>query len=157
MEPMLVPAEPVHEPMDVRSLMRQKVFTNVAAVGGLTELCDLAHKMQPDMVPADATVTEDTVVALLRAVVALTLVPPPMQAAPPPEIPSPTQPVPQPVLQSSPRHGRRDRMMRTPTFNSLLDGRQELDAETVDMAVGISAAVAASRARAGAHLAGQIE
>ena len=48
-------------------------------------------------------------------------------------------------------------MMRTPTFNSLLDGRQELDAETVDMAVGISAAVAASRARAGAHLAGQIE
>ena len=107
--------------------------------------------------PTDATVTEDTVVTLLRAVVALTLVPPPMEAAPPPEVPSPTQPA--PVLQCSPS-GRRGRMMHTPTFNSLLDGgrqQQEVDAETVDMAVDISAAAAASRARAGLHLAGQIE
>ena len=76
----LVAAEPVHEPENVRALMRQKLVANLAAVGGLTELCDLAHKMQPDLVPAEANVTEDTVVALLRAVVALTLVPQPMEA-----------------------------------------------------------------------------
>ena len=51
-EPTLVPAEPVHEPEDARGLMRQKlVFTNLAAVGGLADLGDLARKVQPDLVP----------------------------------------------------------------------------------------------------------
>ena len=104
-EPTLVPAEPVHEPEDARGLMRQKLFTNLAAVGGLADLGDLARKVQPDLVPADVTVTEDTVMALLRAVVALTLVPPPMETAAPPEAPSPTQSAPQqpiPAVQASP-------------------------------------------------------
>ena len=42
-EPTPVHAEPVHEPGDVRDLMRQKLFTNLASVGGLADLGDLAH------------------------------------------------------------------------------------------------------------------
>ena len=89
-EPTSLAAEPVHTLKDVRDFMRQKVFTNLVAVGGLADLGELAHKVQPDLVPdLDTTVTEDTVTALLRAVIALTLVPPPLEAASPPEIPSP--------------------------------------------------------------------
>ena len=97
-EPTLVPAEPIHEPEDGRGVMRQKIFANIAAVGGLADLCDLAHKLQPDLVPANVTMSEDTVSALLRAVIALTLVPARMEVAPPAEIPSPpTQAAPQPT------------------------------------------------------------
>jgi hypothetical protein len=41
-EPAVVPAEPVHEPEDNRDLMRHKLFTNLAAVGGLADLGELA-------------------------------------------------------------------------------------------------------------------
>ena len=44
-EPTLVPAEPVHEPEDVRGVTRQKLFANLAAVGGLADLGDLARKL----------------------------------------------------------------------------------------------------------------
>ena len=50
-EPAAVPAEPVHEPEDNRDLMRHKLFTNLAAVGGLADLGELAHRVQPGLVP----------------------------------------------------------------------------------------------------------
>ena len=62
-EPTLVPAEPVHEPEFFRGVMRQKLLANLAAVGGLADLGDFAHKLQPDLVPADVTASEDTVEA----------------------------------------------------------------------------------------------
>ena len=158
-EPTLVAAEPVHEPENVRALMRQKLVANLAAVGGLTELCDLAHKMQPDLVPAEANVT-----ALLRAVVALTLVPQPMEAAPQPEISSPTLPTPQPTpAEPSPGRRQRPRMMRTPSLlgDPVTNGgrrqRELLEAETISMAVDVAGSAASSRARAAGHLASLLE
>ena len=56
LEATLVPAEPVHEPEDVRGVMQQKLFANLTAVGGLADLGDFAHKLQPDLVPANVTV-----------------------------------------------------------------------------------------------------
>ena len=158
-EPTLVAAEPVHEPENVRALMRQKLVANLAAVGGLTELCDLAHKMQPDLVPAEANVT-----ALLRAVVALTLVPQPMEAAPQPEISSPTLPTPQPTpAEPSPGRRQRPRMVRTPSLlgDPVTNGgrrqRELLEAETISMAVDVAGSAASSRARAAGHLASLLE
>ena len=157
-EPTLVHAEPVHEPEDIRSAMRQKLATNLAAVGCLADLSAFAHKMQPDLVPADVTVTEDTVMALLRAVVALTLVPPPMETAAPPAARAPQ---PTPAAQASPARHERPRMMHTPSFlDTCTDGgrrRELIEKETVDMVLDASGAAASSRARAEAHLAGVIE
>ena len=47
--------------------MRQKLLANLAAVGGLADLGDFAHKLQPDLVPADVTASEDTVEAQKEA------------------------------------------------------------------------------------------
>ena len=68
MEPTLVPAEPVHdEPTDFRGAMRHQLHANLAAVGGLADLSDLARKLQPDLIPTNVTVNEDTVSALLAS------------------------------------------------------------------------------------------
>ena len=90
--------------------------------------------------PKDTTAGEDTVKALLRAVVALTLVPAPFAPAPEPDPPEllPELPPPPPQHTSPPR---RSRMMHTPSFlecdpRTLIHRQRESDA--VQMAVDTS-------------------
>ena len=151
-EPTPVQAEPVHEPGDVRDLMRQKLFTNLASVGGLADLGDLAHKVQPDMVPADVTVTEDTVAALLRAIVALTLVPPPLEATLPPEVPSlstpspPVQPAKDCRATASATRPSKSRMKRTPTWGEGVDAAMNEAIHFMENSERVSAAQSATLA-----------
>ena len=92
-----MPAEPVHdEPTDFRGAISHQLHANLAAVGGLADLSDLARKLQPDLIPTNVTVNEDTVCALLRVVIALTLVPAPWEVTMVPKAPPP-QPTPQPT------------------------------------------------------------
>ena len=130
-------AEPVVGPEEMR-IVQQKLVIEKLAVLDVADLGDFAHKLQPDLVPADTTVSEDTVKALLRTVVALTLVPAPFALASdpdPPELPPP------PLQHTSRAPPSRRRMMHTPSFlecdpRTLVHRQRESDA--VQMVVDAS-------------------